>query len=316
MRRSPEQLQKYPGTYLMRKLLTIIFCLALSATASSAAEVGVFVLFSADIPQYRQAYEGFQGEVRNRKGSVSLVEHNLEKEGGESIAQQIGSVRPHLIFAVGPEAAKFAMERARNTPIVFAMVLRPLAGSNLTGVVLEIPIRTKLEKIRSILPHATRIGVVYSAASASLYLELVQECKALGLQAVGRKVDTGKEFPEAFTEIAPRIDLFLMLPDTKVFFQKSIEFLLVEGMKNRVPVVGLAASYTRAGALISFEADYLDIGRQAGEIAARVIGGEKSENIETARLRKVKTSLNLMVAERVGIKIDPQAIREASDVFK
>lgn len=303
----------------MRNPLVTIACLALfAAWRPAAGHAQVSAVLSSDIAQYRQALEGFQGVVRERKGTLRIAEHNLGKETGESIARQIGSDRPRLVFAVGPEAAKFARERVKTIPVVFAMVLRPqlLAAANVAWVSLDIPVRVKLEKIRSILPGATRIGIVYSAASAPLYREVVQGCKALGLQAVGKEVDSGKEFPEAFREIAARIDLFLMLPDTKVFFPKSIEYLLVEGMKNRVPVVGLAVSYTKAGALISFEADYRDLGRQAGEIAARIIGGEKPDTIEPARPRRVKTSLNLVVAERVGIKIAPRDIKDASDVFR
>lgn len=296
----------------MRKLPATIACLALlAAWPPNPGHAQVTAILSSGIAQYGQAFDGFQEAVRERKGALPIVAHNLEKEGG------IGSDKPRLVFAVGPEAVKFVRERVKTVPVV-AMVLRPqpLAAANIAWVSLEIPVRVKLEKIRNMLPNVTRIGVVYSAASAPLYREAVQGCKALGLQAVGREVDSGMELPEAFKEIAPRIDLFLMLPDTKVFFQKSIEYLLVEGMKNRVPVVGLAASYTRAGALISFEADYRDLGRQAGEIAVRIIGGERPANIEPARPRRVRTSLNLAVAEREGVRIDPQAIKEASDVFR
>jgi putative ABC transport system substrate-binding protein len=78
----------------------------------------------------------------------------------------------------------------------------------------------------------------------------------------------------------------------------------------------LAASYSRAGALISFEADYRDIGRQAGAMALRIIDGENPASIKPATPRGIKTSLNLAVAKRLRISLDAAAVKEAAEVFK
>jgi putative ABC transport system substrate-binding protein len=296
-----------------------IACLALSAAWSPAAgQARVSALFSTDIPPYRQAFDGFQEVLQQKKGTVRTVEHVLGNTAEQSLLEQIERESPAVVFTIGPEAARFAHDRLKNIPVVCSMVLRPqsLAGPNFAWVALEIPARVKLERIRKLLPATRRIGVTYTPESALLYQEIVQECRAVGLEAVGRQIDSGKELPEAFAEIAPQIDLFLMVPDTRIFFPRSIEYLLVEGLKARVPVVGLAASYSRAGALLSFEADYREVGRQAGEMAVRIINGEKPANLEPAAPRRIKTSVNLAVAERLRIALDPAAVKEASDVFR
>lgn len=82
-----------------------------------------------------------------------------------------------------------------------------------------------------------------------------------------------------------------------------------------MPVIGLSSTYTKAGAFVSFEGNYHDIGSQVGEIALRVLGGEKPENIAPARPRTVQFSLNLLVAERMGITIPSDIIKESSEVF-
>lgn len=303
----------------MRKLSIIIMLLVLCPALSPAAgEAGVAAVFSADISPYRQAFDGFQEALGQNRGSVRTVEHDLGKEGGKGIAQRIAKEKPLLVFTIGPEAAKFAGEQLNNLPVVYSMLLhpQPLAGSNSTWVSLEIPVRSRLERVRRLLPRARRVGVIYSPESAALFREVAQGCAALGLQATGKQIESGRELPEAFADMAPRIDLFFMLPDTRVFSPRSIEYLLVEGLKNRVPVVGLSASYSRAGALMSFEADYRDVGRQAGELAARIIEGEKPASIEPSAPRRIKTSVNLAVAERLGLALDPEAVKEASEVFK
>jgi putative ABC transport system substrate-binding protein len=302
----------------MRKLLTILLFLSLSAPwCALGGHGGVSVILSADISPYRQAFEGFRGAVQEKNGATRLFEHNLASEG-DGVMERIVSEHPLLVFAVGPEAAKFARERIKNVPVVFAMVLNAesLAGANVTGVSLEIPVRAKLERIRKIIPDAKRIGVVYSPAFAPQYREVAQQCRALGLQAVGREIPSGKELHEAFDGMVEQMDLFLMIPDAKIYFPKSIEHLLMDGLKHRVPIVGLASSYTRAGAIVSFEADYADLGRQAGEMALRIADGEKPSRIEPARPKRVKMSINLVVAERLGIGVPPEVLREASDVYR
>ncbi|OGU09216.1 MAG: hypothetical protein A2075_00075 [Geobacteraceae bacterium GWC2_58_44] len=302
----------------MQRLLAAAICLLLFAPWSSlAGHGGVSAILSSDIPPYRQAFDGFKSAVQGENGGGRIVEHNLRIEG-DGAMERIAAEHPLLVFAVGPEASKFARERMKNVPVVFAMVLNAesLAGANVTGVSLEISMRAKLERIRKILPDARRIGVVYSPASAPLYREVAQQCRGMGLQAVGREIPTGKELHEAFDAMKEQIDLFLMIPDTKIYFPKSIEHLLMDGLKHRVPVVGLASSYTRAGAIVSFEADYADLGRQAGEMALRIAGGEKPSRIEPARPKRVKMSINLVVAERLGIRVPPEILREASDVYR
>jgi putative ABC transport system substrate-binding protein len=256
--------------------------------------------------------------VQQKKGGIAIVEHVLEKENPEKVALQIDSQKPLLVFTVGPEAAKFAGTNLHHTPLIFSMVLRPqsLAAPNVTWVSLEIPPRARLEKIRKLLPGVRSIGVIFSPDSAPLYREIARECDRMGLRPVGRQIESGTELPEAFADIAPRIDLFLMVPDTKVLSPKSIQYLLAEAMKTRVPVVGLAASYSRAGALLSFEADYRDIGRQAGAMALRIIDGENPASIKPATPRGIKTSLNLAVAKRLRISLDAAAVKEAAEVFK
>jgi putative ABC transport system substrate-binding protein len=297
--------------------LSIVVVFLASSSAGCFAD-GVSAVLSADIAPYRQAFDGFKEIVHAGPGRLRTIEHILGKEDGERIAQQIAMENPQLVFAVGPEASKLAGTRSAAIPAVLSMVLDPraFAAANVTWVALEIPAGMKLERIKRILPKARRVGVVYSLETAAGYRDLARAATALGLSVVGREVESGKELPAAFRDLAARIDLFLMLADTRIFFSDSIEYLLTEALRSGVPVVGLAASYTRAGALCSFEADYPDVGRQAGELALRIIAGETPPHIAPPSPRRINISLNLAVAERLGLRIDPAVIEEASNVYQ
>ena len=105
-----------------------------------------------------------------------------------------------------------------------------------------------------------------------------------------------------------------MLADSSLYFPKSVEFLLHEALGRKVAVCGLAAPYTRAGALISVEGDYRDMGAQAGEIGVRILMGKAEDMGRIVVPRKQSVSLNLLVARRLDLHI-PAAMREQADTL-
>lgn len=106
-----------------------------------------------------------------------------------------------------------------------------------------------------------------------------------------------------------------MIADTTLYLPQVTEYLLLESLRAKFPVIGLSSCYTKAGAVLSFDCDYKDLGRQAGEISLRILQGENPSNIPIARPEKIKFSLNLSAAERMNIKIPDSIIKQASEVF-
>ena len=283
----------------------------------AAGPFDVAVLLSSGIRPYRQAFEGFRQELGARHGEARLTEYDLSVEDPARVARRIADRQPALLFTVGPEATRLAREEIRDLPVVFAMVLHPEAftGANIAGVSLEIPFRLKLEKIGRILPEVRKIGIIYSPATVYDWLEDAGGPREDGFRVVVREIESGRDFPETFKDLSWQVDLFVMVPDTAIYFPRSIEYLLAESLKSGVPVVGLSSSYTRAGALLSLEADYFDIGVHAALLAARIIEGEEPENIGIQFPDEVFYSINLLVAEKLKVKLAPGSIEGASEVF-
>ncbi|MDI6791441.1 MAG: ABC transporter substrate-binding protein [bacterium] len=300
--------------FLLCWTISIIFTLNQAMAADRAV---VSVVFSSDLEPYRQSWQGFEEFLDEKEVALWANKYNLEKEKPEVVFSRIKEQRPDLVFTLGTKASKLAKEEIDNIPVVFSIVLDPegLIDSNVSGVSLGIPAGMKLTEIKRILPDVKKIGLVYSPKTTSLYRETLQSCRELGLQLITRKIDTGKEFPEAIKEISRQIDCFLMIPDSKIYFPKSVEYLLLESLRKGFPVVGLSSFYTKAGAFLSFDCDYKELGRQAGEIALKILNGEEPADIPHLRPRKIKLSLNLLAAERLGIKFSSAIIEEAGEVF-
>jgi putative ABC transport system substrate-binding protein len=277
----------------------------------------VSVVFSSDIEAYQQAWSGFEEFFGEKKVSLWVSEYNLKKEEPVEVYSKINKERPDIVVTLGSQASKLAKEKIKGIPVVFCMILNPqqMIGSNITGVSMEILAEIQIKGIKEILPDAKNIGLIYSPGSKGNYEAISWVYGQKGFKLITRKIGSEEELSGALKDISSQIDCFLMIPDSRIYSSISVKHLLIQSLREEFPVIGLSSLYTKAGALFSFDCDYEDLGRQAGGITLRILNGEKPGNIAPLIPKKTKLSLNLATAERLGIKIPSQIIKQASEVF-
>lgn len=290
-----------------------------NSSVYSAERIIITAIKSRNIAPYNKALRGFEGYLSKRGFDIRIVEFSLEGKGKDELSnvhEEIKSKKPVLLLALGTPATKIAQETIKDIPVIFTMVLDP-KGSKISppGVSMDIPPEIKLKNIKRVFPSARRIGLIYSEDSTSAYEKVSQVSSQLGFQLIGKKINSRKEFPDAFGNLWWQIDCFLMIPDSKIYFPESVEYLLNEGLRKKIPIIGLSSSYTRAGALISFDCDYGDLGEQAAEIALKMLTGRDLVKTEFVKPRKINFSLNLLAAEKLEIRIPSEMIKAAREVF-
>ncbi len=304
---------------LLSMLLGVLFFNPLYAANNvfAAERIIVSVLYSSDSEPYQQAWDGFKSFLMAKNVALWLSKYTLKEQSPEKIISQIAAERPDLIFTLGTRATNLAQASFKDIPIIFALVLKPemIKAPNVSGVLMDIPGKTKLAYLKKISAFKRNIGVIYSEKTVMELLELQQACQDLDWPLVSKKIVSEKQFTDALREIRLQIDCFIMVPDTTIYFPQSIKYLLEESVKQKFPVVGLSRSYSKDGAVISFECDYLDLGQQAGEIALKIIDGAKPADLPLVAPRKVKFSLNLAVAEKLALTIPPAIQREAVYIY-
>jgi putative ABC transport system substrate-binding protein len=306
----------------MRKILiSLLLIILFSGLAYPSQKLVILSVKSENIPAepYGAALSGFRDYLKNNSKNASIIEYNLQGQKEDDLlklSQAIESKRPDLILTMGTNATRIAQDMVTDVPIIFTMVLDPhRSGISVPGVSMNIPYETKLETLKEILPNKTKIGVIYSPQSTSSYEELLKASRNFGFDLAGIEISSEKEFPQAIRTLSEKMDCFLMLPDPKIYFPKSIQHLLHESIKRKIPTIGLSSSYTRAGALISFDCDYRDLGKQAADLALERLAADKSQQTEFIKPKKAEFSLNLLVAERLGIRLSSKIIKQASEVF-
>ncbi|MFH1860645.1 MAG: ABC transporter substrate binding protein [bacterium] len=308
---------------MKKRLFTIIYLfvttlLLLNTPCHALDQAAISVVFSSDMEEYHQAWEGFNGFFMKNGVDLSVSTHNLANNDMETICSKIKKEKPQLILAIGTKALKLLKMGIQDIPILGCMVMNQydLEQTNVTGVTMSIPTNIKLEWINRNIPQAKTIGLIYSTETTELAAKISQDCNKFGYKVIVRKINSGKEIAEALQGMGYKIDCFLMIPDASIYFSKSIEYLLMEGLKKKFAIIGLSSHYTKAGAFASFDCDYKDIGRQTAEMAMKILNGQSlTINLPPESPFKTTFSLNLLVAEKIGIKLQPSTIKEAKGVF-
>jgi len=271
----------------------------------------IYLVKTSDSAAYNQAEAGFKKTLSESKtGAVDYSEHGLS-ENEEELIGKIRAEKPALILTIGTAASKVISNKINDIPVVFCMVLDPTLirskeKKNVCGSSIQIPpVEAQCRFVNEIAPGSKRYGIIYTAKTQEFFNGLEAYSKKSNLQVIGKKISSSRELAEAFNDLSWRIDLLFMVPDPAIYTVPSTKYVIINCLEKKIGLVGLSSLYTEAGALLSFDCDFEDIGRQAGETALKVIDGEKPGNIPTTIPENYKPSINLTTAKKIGVVISP-----------
>lgn len=279
--------------------------------------LSVSVVVTANMDFAKQAIVGIERAFIEQGVKADIEEYYVASGKEVEVLAQIAEQKPAVIFAMGEQSLNVVKAEIDNIPIVAFMIFGLEQNKpNLTGVTLGVPAEMKLRMIKKAMPGVKKIGFVYSEKSERSYRDLSENIPKFGLKAISKRIESEAEFPSALASVLSEADCFLIVFDAKIYFLQSLKYLLLEGLKNKVPIVGLSNNYTRAGAVLSVECDYVDLGWQAGGVALRVIGGEQPSSIMPLKPRKINYSVNKISASRIGLLFSPEVLKGAGEVFE
>jgi len=279
----------------------------------------IAILKSAEIAAYNLAVDAFKSAL---PAGTTFVEYDLqgELERGRKLAKKIRASDAALVFAVGLKAALAAKLEIVDIPIIFSMVLDMakynLTAPNMTGITMEVPVERQFTTMRSVLPHLRRIGVLYDPAkTGALVDEARRQARALGLDLIARPVQSEKDVPGALRAVLPQVEALWLVPDTTVLTDEALRFILSAPLDHNVPVIGFSPEFVRSGALVGLSVHYGDVGRQAGQLAKKILSGQDFSSIATMPPDRVRLALNLNTAAFLGLTIPPEVVSRADEVY-
>lgn len=241
--------------------LAILLCLLPSAVA--AAEVAIVLSERGGV------YEEVAEALRSR------LEPEIKVSLHDTATMDVPAFKPDFFVAVGAKAAQALAARPATAPLLVTLLPRlafeRLAAGRkrdappLSALFLDQPYARQMRLIRLALPAAKRIGVLL-ADDHPHFGELRAAARNSQLHLQVQHVGQEAEIAQALQRLLPDVDLLLALPEPAVFNAGTIQMILLSTYRQRIPLIGFSAAYTRAGAILSLHSTPQQIGRQAADM--------------------------------------------------
>jgi ABC-type uncharacterized transport system substrate-binding protein len=260
----------------------------------------------------------FVKSIRNAHGDMATL---------SAMVDAAVSDRSDLIIAFSTPALQAALQRARQTRVVFTYVADAVAAGagksdtdhspNITGVYLIAAYNQMMPLLRQVAPRARVLGTVYVPAEINMVTQLAVMERAVreaGLEVKSIAANSAAEVQEAaFALIANHVDAICQLPGNLT--AAAFPSIAQAARRARVPMFVYQSSQGRAGAVLAVARDYYESGRESGKVAARVMRGESPGAIPFVGFGGTKLLVNLDAAREAGLTIPPAILAKADEVI-
>jgi putative ABC transport system substrate-binding protein len=287
----------------------------------AAAGDKIAVVVGSSEPPFEETLAGIQGYLA-KQGIAAKYEIYRVEGNSARVAQAIQEIKKsgaRLIITLGSAATETATRNIPEIPIVYGLVLRSdifAQVPNATGVALEFPVETQFNWLKTLLPDAKSIGVIYNPSENKKRVEHAARVAGhLGLHLEAFEVYTPQDIPSALAALSKNVDVLWGIADRLTLSPQLAKHILLFAFRNKIPFIGPSDTWVKAGALYSLGWDYRDMGAQCGIIALSILQGTPPGKIPPAMPRKILYSINLKTAEQLKISIPEDIVLKARDTY-
>lgn len=251
-------------------------------------------------------------EVENLQGDQALTTTAPKKFEGDDYK---------LVYAISTPAAQGAKTALPNKNIIYSAVTDPVeAGliegpdkiTNITGVNDAVSAKTQLESFLKIYPNVKTIGTIFSTneANSKVQVEALEKaCKELGLKFETVGINNINDIGQALSTLTGKIDAYYALTDNTV---ASAGPIVAENLlKEKIPSLSAEEGQVSKGLLMSEGVDYYEHGRQAADLAIKIIKGEDIKNLHAEDNKTSKKKVNGKTAEALGLDLNNENLKDA-----
>ena len=293
-----------------------------NATEDGKKTVGILQL--VEHGSLDAAYEGFKeglAEGGYKEGENLTLEYQNAQNSQDnlkSMSEKLVKNSPDLLLGIATPAAVSLANETTDIPIVVTAVTdlveaklaesNEAPGRNITGTSDMVPIDKQIQLLLSIVPDAKTIGIMYNAGEANSKIQADLAEKALKDAGVDVKVltaNTTNDVQQVTTSLAKDVDGIYVPTDNT--FASAAAVVGEVAKETKTPIVAGSVEQVEDGALATFGIDYKSLGKQTGELAAKILDGDEkpaTTPVETAN--KLELVVNQKMAHALGI--DPESI--------
>jgi putative ABC transport system substrate-binding protein len=303
-----------------------------------ARRIGVLFTLQEDDPFARQQAQALlQGLQEAGRNIGSDLQVDFRFAGGsdraqiQTVAKDLVATQPDVIqVATTPGTAAVLME-THTIPVVFTIVSDPVGsgfvesfshpGGNATGFVnIESSMGGKwVQLLKEVAPRVARVTLLFNPATgpqASYYREPIEAAaQALSISSRAAPVgDTAAIESEIVATARDPDSGLIALSDIFIFNHRELIVSLAN--RARLPTVYPFSEAARAGGLISYGIDILDLERRAGGYFDRILKGANPADLPVQLPTKFDFVINLKTANALGLSVSAAMLATANEVIE
>lgn len=250
----------------------------------------------------------------------------------QTLADELVAKRPSIMVAIEGVATRAAAKASQNVPIVQLFGASPVGyglartlaepGGMVTGLT-NVPgelSKKYLELLLAAAPNIKRVGFLLDRRSLSFAGHMKNAREAVAHYRVdARFAELGR--PE---EIEPGIAVLakegvegLAIVPSALFQTDHLRRRVVElALEHRWPVIAFSPAFAREGALLSYTADTDAFPSRAAWYVDRILKGATPGDLPIEQPTKFKLLVNLKTAKMLGLRLPPEIMLRATQVFQ
>ncbi|MEW6368676.1 MAG: ABC transporter substrate-binding protein [Acidobacteriota bacterium] len=245
--------------------------------------------------------------------TINIQKFNAENDlpTANSVARAIVDARFDMVVTASTPCLQTmaSVNRSGQLLHVFCAVTDPFAAGvgverddpldhprHLVGVGTFQPVKEVFRLVKRCNPELSVVGVVWNPAEAcsEACTVLAREvCGELGITLVEANVDSSSQVGEAAHSLVSRDAQALWLGGDNTV-EVAIGQLVETARSAGIPLLTNAPANAEAGASLSLGADYYQVGRAAGDLAARLLNGLDPATVRIENMVPQQLGLNLL----------------------
>lgn len=309
---------------LATALLGLAACGNSNNEASNDRSKTVGILQLVEHGSLDAAYEGFKeglaegGYTEGENLTLEYQNAQNSQDNLKSMSEKLVKNSPDLLLGIATPAAVSLANETTDIPIIVTAVTdlveakladsNDAPGRNITGTSDMVPIDKQIQLLLSIVPDAKTIGIMYNAgeANSKIQADLAEQAlKDAGVTVKVLTANTTNDVQQVTTSLAKDVDGIYVPTDNT--FASAAAVVGEVAKETKTPIVAGSVDQVEDGALATFGIDYKSLGKQTGELAAKILDGDAepaTTAVETAN--KLELVINEEMASALGI--DPESI--------
>lgn len=259
------------------------------------------------------ATEGFKNG-RNIKIIFENAQGNITT--ATQIAQKFVGLKPDVIVAISTPSAQAAHAAIRDTtiPMIFSAVTDPIAanlvkdfdkpGPQITGTVDLPPIEEQVELLQKLVPNLSTIGVIFNPGEVNSVrqIEQLQEiARQRGIKVIKAAAVKASEVYGAGLRLADHVNAIYLPNDNSII--AALDSIVRVTKEKKIPTLASEDQSVKRGVLVGLANNQYEVGKDTGVIVAKILRGEKPENIPIYISKSPKLTFNEETAQELNINV-------------